>query len=102
MRVITASEYGPAEVLRVEDRPVPKPKRDEVVVEVKAAGINLMDSYARRGLVPTYKLPISVGVEGQGSWSPSGISPRRRSGTELRGSTSREATRKWWQFRTNA
>jgi NADPH2:quinone reductase len=66
VRVITASEYGPAEVLRVEERPVPKPKRDEVVVEVKAAGINLMDSYARRGLVPTYKLPISVGVEGAG------------------------------------
>jgi len=42
VRVITASEYGPAEVLRVEERPVPRPKHGEVVVEVRAAGINLM------------------------------------------------------------
>jgi NADPH:quinone reductase len=66
MRVITASEYGPAEVLRVEERPVPTPKRDEVVVEVKAAGINLMDTYVRRGLTPSSGLPLTVGVDGAG------------------------------------
>ena len=65
MRVVTASEYGPAEVLRVEERPVPKPKRDEVVVKVKAAGINLMDTYVRRGLTPS-SLPLTVGVDGAG------------------------------------
>jgi NADPH:quinone reductase len=52
VRVITASEYGPADVLRVEERPVPQPKSGEVVVEVKAAGINLMDTYARADLSP--------------------------------------------------
>jgi NADPH2:quinone reductase len=66
MRVITASEYGPAEVLRVEERPVPKPKRDEVVVGVKAAGINLMDTNVRRGFVPAFGLPLAVGVDGAG------------------------------------
>jgi NADPH2:quinone reductase len=66
VRVITASEYGPAEVLRVEERPVPKPKRDEVVVEVKAAGINLMDTNVRRGFVPAFGLPLAVGVDGAG------------------------------------
>jgi NADPH2:quinone reductase len=75
VRVITASEYGPAEVLRVEERPIPQPKRDEVVVEVKAAGINLMDTNVRRGLVPTgiagpaprtYALPLALGVDGAG------------------------------------
>jgi NADPH2:quinone reductase len=66
MRVITASEYGPAEVLRVEERPVPKPTHDEVVVEVKAAGINLMDTNVRRGFVPAFGLPLAVGVDGAG------------------------------------
>ena len=75
MRVITASEYGPADVMRVEERPVPKPKSDEVVVEVKAAGVNLMDTNVRRGLVPTgisgppprtYALPLALGVDGAG------------------------------------
>jgi NADPH:quinone reductase len=66
VRVITAAEYGPAEVLRVEERPVPKPKRHEVVVEVKAAGVNLMDTNVRRGFVPAFGLPLAVGVDGAG------------------------------------
>jgi NADPH2:quinone reductase len=60
------SEYGPPEVLSVEERPVPKPRSDEVVVEVKAAGLNLMDTYARRGLVSMYRLPLALGVDGAG------------------------------------
>jgi len=44
MRAITASEYGDPEVLRVDERPAPQLKPDEVLVEIKAAGINLMDS----------------------------------------------------------
>ena len=43
MRVITASTYGGPEVLRVEERPAPQPQADDVLVEVKASGVNLMD-----------------------------------------------------------
>jgi NADPH2:quinone reductase len=53
-------------VLHIEERPVPRPKTDEVVVEVKAAGINLMDTYVRRGLVPSSTLPLALGVDGAG------------------------------------
>jgi NADPH2:quinone reductase len=66
MRVITTPEYGPAEVLRVEERPAPEPGPGQAVVQVKAAGLNLMDTYARRGLVPTYRLPLALGVDGAG------------------------------------
>jgi NADPH2:quinone reductase len=66
MRVITASQYGPPEVLRVEERPVPQPKPDEVVVEVKAAGINLMDTYVRRGRLVSITPPLALGVDGAG------------------------------------
>jgi NADPH:quinone reductase len=67
MRVITASNYGGPEVLRVDERPAPQPKPDEVLVEVKAAGVNLMDTYTRRGdLNEMFPLPISLGVDGAG------------------------------------
>src|SRR2546430_17588205 len=66
MRVITASNYGGPEVLRVEERPAPHPQADDVLVEVKAAGVNLMDIYARRGMLGMFSLPLSLGVDGAG------------------------------------
>ncbi|GAB3348104.1 quinone oxidoreductase [Amycolatopsis echigonensis] len=67
MRVVTASQYGPPEVLHCEDRPTPEPKPDEVIVSVEAAGINLMDTYLRRGYHPSFKPPLALGVDGAGS-----------------------------------
>ena len=66
MRVITAPGFGPPEVLRIQERPIPHPKADEVVVEVRAAGVDLMDSYLRRGMHPSAPLPLVLGVEGAG------------------------------------
>ena len=66
MRVITASTYGGPEVLHVEERPTPQLQADDALVEVKAAGINLMDIYARRGMLGTFSLPLSLGVDGAG------------------------------------
>src|SRR2546426_1807676 len=66
MRVITASTYGGPEVLRVEERPAPQPQADDVLVEVTAAGVNLMDIYARRGMLGMFSLPLSLGVDGAG------------------------------------
>src|SRR5437879_12222752 len=66
MRVITASSYGGPEVLRVEERPAPQPQADDVLVEVTAAGVNLMDIYARRGMLGMFSLPLSLGVDGAG------------------------------------
>jgi NADPH2:quinone reductase len=67
VRIITASEFGTPDVLRVEEHPIiPTPKPDEVVVQVKAAGINLMDSYLRRGMNKSIPLPLRLGVDGAG------------------------------------
>jgi NADPH2:quinone reductase len=69
MRFVTASQHGSPDVLHVEERPVPHPKPGEVVVEVKAAGLNLMDTYIRRGLPAgafTQDPPLSLGVDGAG------------------------------------
>jgi NADPH2:quinone reductase len=66
VRVISAPRHGGPEVLHVEQRPTPAPGPDEVIVDVKAAGINLMDSYVRRGMTDGVPLPLALGVDGAG------------------------------------
>jgi len=52
MRAIVTTRNGDVEVLKVETRPDPVPGRDEVLVRVKAAGLNFADILARQGLYP--------------------------------------------------
>ncbi|MBU3066664.1 quinone oxidoreductase [Nocardia sp. NEAU-G5] len=69
MRFVTASQHGSPDVLFVEERPVPQPGPGEVVVEVKAAGLNLMDTYVRRGMPAAHfnhEPPLILGVDGAG------------------------------------
>jgi NADPH:quinone reductase-like Zn-dependent oxidoreductase len=64
MRALVITEYGPPEVLRVEERPDPQPGPGEVGVRVHAAGINFADLLARTGLYPDApKAPCVVGYE---------------------------------------
>lgn len=43
MRAVTYDRYGPPSVLRHEHMPVPEPKSEQVLVEVKATSVNLSD-----------------------------------------------------------
>ena len=43
MRAAVYDRYGPPDVLRIEDVPVPSPKPNEVLVRVAATSINLSD-----------------------------------------------------------
>ena len=52
MRALVITEHGPPEVLRVQERPDPRPGRGEVRVQVRAAGINFADLLARVGPLP--------------------------------------------------
>ena len=64
MRQIQITKAGNPEVLKVIDGPEPRPDQDEVVIEVKAAGINFADILARKGLYPDApKPPCVVGYE---------------------------------------
>lgn len=49
MKAIRVHRFGGPEVLTLEDVPNPTPKADEVVVRVKAAGVNPYDTYMRAG-----------------------------------------------------
>ncbi|MET8740421.1 NADP-dependent oxidoreductase [Streptomyces sp. NPDC004728] len=50
-RAVEFSEYGGPEVLRVVDREVPRPGPGQVLVEVRAAGVNPLDWQLRSGAV---------------------------------------------------
>lgn len=64
MRALVIAEHGPPDVLRVEERPDPRPAAGEVLVRVRAAGINFADLMARSGLYPDApKPPCVVGYE---------------------------------------
>jgi NADPH:quinone reductase-like Zn-dependent oxidoreductase len=43
-------EYGGPEVLAIEERPAPEPERGQIVIEVKAFGLNHAEVYFRKGV----------------------------------------------------
>lgn len=73
MRSVVITKHGPPEVLQVQERPDPVPGPGELLVEVKAAGINFADLMARIGLYPDApKPPTVVGYEVAGTVSALG------------------------------
>src|SRR5215469_10138523 len=56
MKAIRFHEFGGPEVLKYEDVPDPRPRKDQVLVRVKACALNHLDLFIRKGL-PGVKLP---------------------------------------------
>jgi NADPH2:quinone reductase len=65
MKAIQVSQVGGPEVLKLVDLPVPEPKPNEAVVQIKAAGVNFIDVYFREGRYPA-PLPFVPGQEAAG------------------------------------
>lgn len=65
MQAIQVSTVGGPEVLTLTDLPVPSPKPNEALVEIKASGVNFIDVYFREGRYPT-ELPFVNGQEAAG------------------------------------
>jgi NADPH:quinone reductase-like Zn-dependent oxidoreductase len=64
LRAAVIPRTGGPEVFRIEDRPVPDPGPGEVLIRVRAAGINFADILGRLGLYPDApKLPYVPGYE---------------------------------------
>ena len=67
MKAIRAHEYGGPAVMKIEDVPDPKAGPGEVVVHVRAAGINPVDAYILSGTYPRKPpLPYTPGQDGAG------------------------------------
>src|SRR3954454_380976 len=77
MRVITQSTFGGPEVLTVAERPNPTPLATEVLVQVRATGLNPVDAAVRSGAFPLLgDPPFGLGwdISGEVVEVPPGVS----------------------------
>ena len=71
MRAVRIHEDGGPEVLRYEEAPDPEPRDGEVLVELRAASLNHLDVWVRKGL-PSVPKPRILGADGAGTRVDSG------------------------------
>ena len=73
MKAIRVHEYGGPAVLKLEDVPDPTPGPGDVVVRVRAAGVNPVDAYMHTGsYVRKPPLPYTPGQDGAGEVQSAG------------------------------
>jgi NADPH2:quinone reductase len=65
MKAIQVARVGAPEALTLVELPVPDPKPNEALVQIKAAGVNFIDVYFREGRYPA-PLPFINGQEAAG------------------------------------
>jgi NADPH:quinone reductase-like Zn-dependent oxidoreductase len=62
MKAVRIHQFGGPEVLTYEDVPDPKPRKDQVLVRVRACAMNHLDLFVRKGL-PGINLPHILGSD---------------------------------------
>ena len=68
MKAIRVQEWGGPEVLRLEEVPDPEPGAGQVLVRIRAAGVNPVDTYIRSGVYARKpNLPYTPGSDGAGT-----------------------------------
>jgi len=66
MKAAVIYEAGGPEVLKIETRPIPTPQAGEVLIRVKASGLNRSELFTRQGLSPGVSFPRILGIEAVG------------------------------------
>jgi NADPH:quinone reductase-like Zn-dependent oxidoreductase len=66
MKAAVIHEPGGPEVLKIESLPVPTPQKGEVLIRVKAFGLNRSELFTRQGHSPDVKFPRVLGIEAVG------------------------------------
>jgi NADPH:quinone reductase-like Zn-dependent oxidoreductase len=66
MKAAVVHEPGPPEVLKIESRSIPVPAPGNVLIRVKAFGINRSEMFTRQGLSPNVRFPRILGIEATG------------------------------------
>ncbi len=63
MRAIVVEQAGSPEVLQIRELPRPEPRHGQVLIRVKAFGLNRSEIYTRQGHSPSVKFPRVLGIE---------------------------------------
>jgi NADPH:quinone reductase-like Zn-dependent oxidoreductase len=71
MKAVRFHEFGGPEVLKYEDVPDPQPRKDQVLVRVRACAMNHLDLWVRKGL-PGVRLPHMNGSDIAGEIADTG------------------------------
>jgi NADPH:quinone reductase-like Zn-dependent oxidoreductase len=66
MKAAVVHEAGGPEVLKIEQRPVPVPLAGQIVIRVKAFGLNRSELFTRQGHSPNVRFPRVLGIEAVG------------------------------------
>src|SRR5467141_1336151 len=66
MKAAVIHEAGGPKVLKIESLPSPTPQSGEVLIRVKAFGLNRSELFTRQGHSPTVKFPRILGIEAAG------------------------------------
>ena len=64
MKAFVLERYGKKQALQAAEMPTPEPRDDEILVQVHAAGVNVLDAKIRDGafkLILPYRLPLILG-----------------------------------------
>jgi len=66
MKAVVIHKAGGPEVLKIENRPIPTPRNGQVLIRVKAFGLNRSELFTRQGHSPNVKFPRILGIEAVG------------------------------------
>ena len=66
MKAAVIRTAGGPDALQIEDIPIPTPAEDEVLIRVRAFGINRSELFTRLGQSPNVKFPRVLGIEAVG------------------------------------
>ena len=66
MRAFVLEKPGPPEALKLRSVPVPVPKAGELLIRVRAFGLNRSELFTRQGHSPSVTLPRILGIEAVG------------------------------------
>ena len=67
MKAIRVREFGPPQVMNLEETEKLIPANNQVVIKLSAIGVNPVDAYCRSGAASWVSVPFTPGVDGAGT-----------------------------------
>jgi len=100
MRAVVIHKAGGPENLKIEERPVPEPQSHEVLISIKAFGLNRSEYFTRKGLSPSVSFPRILGIEAVGviEHDPSGTFTKGQQVATAMGGMGREFDGSYAEF----
>lgn len=100
MKAAVIHRPGSASQFILEDRPLPVPQEGQVLIKIKAFGLNRSELMTRKGFSPNVKFPRILGIEcvGEVEFDPSGEMQKGRQVLALMGGMGRDFDGSYAEF----